>query len=202
MTFSDTQLDAFREIINMGMGQAAGVLNTMTDSHVELQLPSVQILTVQELQARIHIMPEQIHSTVQMGFVSPFKGNASLVFPPESAAKLAMVLVGEDPSVPALDEIRTATLSEVGNIVLNSVMGAISNELKLHISYLLPVYYETALEPILLASTTEYTSQVIWIVARFVVQAYQIMGDIIIILEVGALDRLMSAIEQQIALNR
>jgi len=41
-----------------------------------------------------------------------------------------------------LDSIRSGTLCEVGNILINAVLGTISNELRLNLEYTVPVYQE------------------------------------------------------------
>ena len=197
MVLSEAQIDALHEMINIGMGHAAGVLNEMTQAYVQLELPHVNVLAVPDLRARLAQMDHQTLSAIQMGFAAPFSGNAALVFPPESAAKLVMILVGEDPSMPDLDEIRTETLSEVGNIVLNSVMGAIGNELELLIDYSIPTYGETNLAPILLDETKD-DSQVVWINARFMVKEHKISGDIVLILQVETMENLLAAIARQL----
>jgi chemotaxis protein CheC len=43
MKLTARQLDALQELVNIGIGQAAGILNDMIDSPIRLQIPYVQI---------------------------------------------------------------------------------------------------------------------------------------------------------------
>ncbi len=45
MELTAAQLDALKELINIGIGRAAGMLNDMVNSHVSLQVPQVRILS-------------------------------------------------------------------------------------------------------------------------------------------------------------
>jgi len=38
---TEEQLDALREVVNIGIGKAASIFNGMLDSHVELEVPSI-----------------------------------------------------------------------------------------------------------------------------------------------------------------
>ncbi len=79
---------------------------------------------------------------MQLTFKGSFAGTASLVFPTESAAKLVTVLTDDGMDSSDLDAIRIGTLTKVGNIFLNGVMGIVSNELKRHIRFSVLAYVE------------------------------------------------------------
>jgi chemotaxis protein CheY-P-specific phosphatase CheC len=52
MKTSPEQLDALRELINIGIGRAAGVLNEMLSAHIQLYVPDVEILSAEESRER------------------------------------------------------------------------------------------------------------------------------------------------------
>jgi len=138
MKLSTRQLDALQELVNIGIGQAAGVLNDMIDSPIRLQIPYLQILTPIDVEEELeqHLNGEQI-AAVQLKFTGSFGGIAQLVFPTNSAALLVTMLTGEE-GTHDLDSVKIGTLSEVGNIVINGVMGAISNVLQQRLNYSIP----------------------------------------------------------------
>ncbi len=197
MKLNAPQLDALREMVNIGVGQAAGVLNAMLASHVELRVPIVEVLTGAELRQRIQSMKHEHISAVRLGFKGPFSGNASLIFLPESAAKLVIMLTGDDNSTLDLDSIRIGALTEVGNIVLNGIMGAIGNELKLHLYYSVPSYLENPADILMAANSQAPGFSVVWVQTSFTVVKQQITGDVILLFEVGSLDLLVQALDQQ-----
>ena len=195
MDLTANQLDALTEMINIGVGRAASVLNSMLRSHVRLHLPIVSVLSAKELQEKTERISKSVFSAVRLGFKGPFAGSASLVFPVESAAKLVVLLTGDEGEAADLDEIRIGTLTEVGNIVLNGVMGAVGNEIRGHIFYSVPIHTENPVE-MLLDSAQDSGSTVIWVQTQFAVEQHQIDGEIILVFEVGSLDLLKTAIDQ------
>ena len=199
MNVTAEQLDALQELINIGVGRAARLLNEMVDSHIGLKIPFVKVLTAveayQELATRFH---DDSLASVRLGFTGSFSGAAGLIFPTDSASSLVAVLTGEEPGSADLDAVKIGTLSEIGNIVINGVMGSLSNVLKQHVNYTLPVYLEDTIENLLL-STYESDSKILLAQARFIIEQLEIIGDIILIFHVGTFDALITAINDEIA---
>ena len=197
MNVTEEELDALQELINIGVGRAASLLNEMVDSHIRLKIPVVKVLTAadahQELTKRFH---DETLASVKLRFTGSFYGTASLIFPTDSASTLVAVLTGEDPSAD-LDAVKIGTLSEIGNIVINGVMGSLSNVLKRHLNYTLPVYLEDTLENLLL-SAYESDSKILLAQASFTIERLEIIGDIILVFLVGTFDALITAIKDEI----
>ena len=177
------------------MGRAAGMLNDMLQSRVQLQVPYVKIFSPRTLQEEMEKLGSEKLSTVRLTFKGPFSGIASLVFPPDSAGKLVDILTGEEPGIPDLDSIRIGTLTEVGNIILNGVMGSIGNVLERHINYSVPAYIEDNIESLLLADGLDSNTTILLAHTRFTIEQLQIEGDIILLFEVGSFDALLAAID-------
>lgn len=199
MNVTAEELDALQELINIGVGRAASLLNEMVDSHIRLKIPVVKVLTAadayQELTTRFH---DQTLASVKLRFTGSFYGTASLIFPTDSASTLVAVLTGEDPSAD-LDAVKIGTLSEIGNIVINGVMGSLSNVLKRHLNYTLPVYLEDTLENLLL-SAYESDSKILLAQASFTIERLEIIGDIILIFLVGTFDALINAMNDEMGI--
>jgi chemotaxis protein CheC len=199
MDLTTYQVDALKELTNIGVGRAAGVLNTMLHSYVHLQVPLVEVLPLPAVSRKLQELGQTL-STVQLTFRGPFSGVASLVFPTESAAKLVAMLTEDEVELSDLDAIRIGTLTEVGNIVLNGVMGVIGNELGQHIHYSVPTYVENPADMMLPTGdpSTNLNAPVIWAQAQFSIEQHQICGDIILLFEVSSFDALLTAISRKV----
>jgi chemotaxis protein CheC len=197
------QLDALQEFMNIGVGRAANLLNEMLDCRIILEVPVIEILMEAELrQQMLQRFDQGTFSAVQMGFSSQFSGVAELLFPTESASTLVSLLTGEDLNSPDLDAVKIGTLNEVGNILLNGVMGAMSNLLGQHLRYNIPLYLEDTIENILMHDSNVSTNTVFLLAqTRFTVKQLEIIGDIILIFEVMSFDTLVAAINQQIGIS-
>ncbi|MDA8432971.1 MAG: hypothetical protein M0Z60_08415 [Nitrospiraceae bacterium] len=191
---TEYQLDSLRELINIGVGRAARVLSEMVNARIVLQVPFIKLLTAANLRNEVGHLGEGHLSAVRLGFRGPFSGTAALVFPPDSASKLVAILTGEEMGTPDLDSVRVGTLSEVGNIVINGVMGSIANVLKLQMNYTLPTYSEDSIENLMTPADALPDATVVLAHTRFTVEHLQIEGDIVLIFEVGSFSALMDAI--------
>lgn len=194
---TEEQIDALQELINIGVGRAASILNEMLDSPIILQVPSVKVLDLKQLQQElIDRFADSQLATVQLSFTGSFSGTAELVFPTESASALVALLTGEEPGTPDLDLVKSGTLSEIGNIVINGVMGSIGNLLKQHMKYALPIYTENSIEKLL--ALENYSDSTVFILARasFTIEQLELIGDIILIFETSSFNVLIEAIEQ------
>ncbi|MEG3927087.1 chemotaxis protein CheC [Microcoleus sp. D3_18a_C4] len=196
MKLSTRQLDALQELVNIGIGQAAGVLNDMIDSPIRLQIPYLQILTPIDVEEELeqHLNGEQI-AAVQLKFTGSFGGIAQLVFPTNSAAMLVTMLTGEE-GTQDLDSVKIGTLSEVGNIVINGVMGAISNVLQQRLNYSIPTYSEGTIASLLISGGLATDTVVLLAQTSFMIERLHIEGDIILIFNVNSFDTLLTAINQ------
>ena len=196
MQLTANQLDALRELINIGVGQAAGMLNEMIEFRIQLQIPVIKLLSAESLRDELleRFGSERL-SAVQLGFSGSFAGTAELVFPTESAATLVAVLTGEELGSPDLDSLKIGTLSEVGNIVINGVMGSISNVLEQPLRYAVPSYTEANLDNLVPFKDSGESTAILLAQARFEIEELQVQGDIILFFDIGSFKALLLAIE-------
>lgn len=190
------QLDTLRELINIGIGQAAGVLNQMTRTHIRLEVPEVRILDSAALpvEGLFSNLREQV-SAIELPFHGPFSGTAVLAFPPPSAQRLVTIVAGQEAEGLDMDSLRLATLQEIGNIVLNGIMGSLGNILGQHLDYLPVEYFEDTFEN-LLKSIDAPQSMVIFIRAHFELEGSLIGGDILIFFRLGSFTLLAQSLER------
>jgi chemotaxis protein CheC len=194
-------IDAIREIVNIGVGRAAGQLQEMTGSHIRLQIPSITIVPFNEITAAGNtLISGETLSAVLLDFRGTFSGISAVVFPPESAAALVMLLTGEHEKSPELDAMRIEALKEVGNIIINAVMGSIANVLSEHLIYSIPTYYEGPITNLARLKRKGVRDECV-LLARtsFLVEKLNIEGDILLILEIGSLNALVESIHRVLA---
>ncbi|ACK65004.1 CheC, inhibitor of MCP methylation [Rippkaea orientalis PCC 8801] len=195
-----TQIDSInilQEVINIGVGQAASILNEMIGFHIDLQIPLVQILSFEsakkELEKRLGT---DNLSTVELRFTGTLQGSADLVFPTDSASKLVDLVTDETSETSDLDLLKIGVLTEIGNIVISGIMGVISNLLKQEFHYFIPNYIEGNIEQFLDDKDNAINTTILLARANFFIKKMNIRGDIIIIFNLGSFDNLISAIEK------
>jgi chemotaxis protein CheC len=120
MPFTTFQLDALRELANIGSGTAGTALSQMLGRSVDISVPNAFVLPLAEAVDAVGAAEEDV-----TGVVIPLQGDLDavvlLVFPVADAATLCGLL-----GVEAGTEVGLSALSEIGNILGASYVGAIA----------------------------------------------------------------------------
>jgi chemotaxis protein CheC len=119
-TFSDMQLDALRELANIGSGNAGTALGTMLGKSVDINVPTAAALPLDEAVA-IAGAPDELRYGVVVPMVGDFEAIVVLLFPEEDAKKLTGIY-GIEPSTPD----GYSMLGEVGNILGTNYINALA----------------------------------------------------------------------------
>lgn len=198
MTPTESQIEALRELINVGVGRGASVLNSMLNSHIHLQVPHIRIITPIELgEQKDKLAFDENLAVVDMKFKGKFSGKSQLVFPAETASILVSTLIGDETEDLDIDGIRAGTLIEIGNVVLNNLLGSISNILQLSFTYSVPSYCEEKADALFSPDAFKQIDVILLARTRFVVEKLNIEGDIIIVLDVDAMSELLDSLDKQ-----
>jgi chemotaxis protein CheC len=118
--YTDLQLDALRELANIGSGTASTALSSMLGRSVDISVPNAFVLPMAEAVGAIGD-PEAEATGVVLGMVGDMQATVLLLFAPNDA-KLMCSLLG----VEADSEIGVSALMEIGNIVGGSYMNALA----------------------------------------------------------------------------
>ncbi|MCH7477691.1 MAG: chemotaxis protein CheX [SAR324 cluster bacterium] len=181
-------------MISSGFTRSAGSLHALLETHIDLEVPRIELLTLGEVWRKLLASDSDTPASVSIRFGGPFSGTSTLMFPQETASKLVAILsdTGVDSEDPEM--VRAGTLLEVGNIVLNSVMGSIGNILKTHFTFAVPDFMEDTAEKIMSIPGKETDLALVsW--AKFHVKFNRIEGRIVLIFEQRLLPKLVAAIE-------
>jgi|GEM_PF-293964 len=174
-------IERLQQLVGLGIEQAAETLNELTDCQIQFQPPVVETMTAQSLQnllrARFGTTPI---CAAQLPFVGGLSGVAQLFFPQESAATFVTALTGEEPGSPDFSEAKQEALTEVGNCVLNSVMGAMSNALTQRLNFSVPVYLEAPIDTLTQTLAEDFSSAILLAKADFDIEQLQVAGDIML----------------------
>ena len=126
--FNNLQLDALREISNIGVGNAATAMAMFLKTRVDMSVPAVNVVELNEL---INSSGEKVVIGIIVRVVGDIPGNILILFDDDVAEEIVGYLLGKDEKLDS--EIGTSVLCEVGNILSSSYMNAISKFTKLNV---------------------------------------------------------------------
>jgi chemotaxis protein CheC len=123
----DVQLDALREVANIGAGHAATALSQMTGSTIMISVPTINISSLEDVPTHIS-EPEEPIAAVLMHMMGDLTGRTLLVFPRPTAMRLAELMLrrpaGSSTEMGALEK---SAIREAGNILSGAYMNALSD---------------------------------------------------------------------------
>jgi chemotaxis protein CheC len=121
--YTETQLDALRELANIGSGTASTALSSMLGRSVDITVPSAKALSFAEaIDAAGGAGGVEIEITaIVLGIIGELQGTVLLLVTPEDANALCAIL-GLEPG----SEFIPSALSEIGNIVGTSYINALA----------------------------------------------------------------------------
>lgn len=190
------QMDGLAEVINIGVGRAASFLNDVIDAHITLEVPRVRLLPFEKLPQIGSEFGDDLVSCVVQTFQADYTGTAALVFPPESAARLVSAVTGEEITSAGLDAVRSGVLTEVGNIVINAILGTMGNLLQTSLEFSLPEYRQIRIiEFMSPQSVDNQNGFIILAEASFEIETLRINSYLLLIFELTSIDLLMSMID-------
>ncbi len=117
--FNDLQLDALRELANIGSGTASTALSTMLGRAVDISVPTAAALPFAEAVDAVG-PAERLVTGVVIGVNGDMQATVLLLLGTGDAATICSLL-GVDPD----DEMAASALGEIGNIVGTSYINAL-----------------------------------------------------------------------------
>lgn len=118
--YTDLQLDALRELANIGSGKASTALSMLLGRPVDISVPSARALSFADAVEATGDYELQITGIV-LGIVGDLEGTVLLLISPQDADTVCEIL-GVEPG----SEYAPSALGEVGNIVGSSYINALA----------------------------------------------------------------------------
>ncbi len=122
-----TQLDALREIGNIGSGNAASALAQFLNRKIDMAVPSAKILDFKEIPALVG-GPAQNVMGIFLKVMGQISGRFLLLIPEKTALRLLHTLIPGCEITSPLDmgEMEDSCMREVGNILAGAFLNALS----------------------------------------------------------------------------
>jgi chemotaxis protein CheC len=122
-----SQLDAMREVANIGAGHAATALSQMTNRKIMITVPRVNVRPLEEA-SDIVGTADQVTAAVLMHMMGDLTGRALLMFPEGAAKTLCdFLLRREIGTTQEFGEMERSSIKEAGNILASAYLNALSD---------------------------------------------------------------------------
>jgi chemotaxis protein CheC len=187
--FTTMQLDALRELANIGSGTAGTALSQMLGRSVDISVPNAFVLPLAEAVEAVG-PPEQEVTGVAIPLAGDMDAVVLLVFPVQDAGTLAAML-GVEPGT----EDALSALSEIGNILSASYIGSLGAMTGLELDLTPPQTVTDMLAAIVatvLASRAEGTDTALILDSELRVEGEQCSLSFLLLPEAGGVREILS----------
>jgi chemotaxis protein CheC len=120
------QLDALREVANIGAGHAATALSQMVGQTIMISVPTINVARLEDVPPQVG-EPDQPVAAVLMHMLGDLTGRTLLVFPRRTAVRLAELLLHHSNPGEDFSEMQQSAIKEAGNILSSAYMNALAD---------------------------------------------------------------------------
>ena len=132
-SLSMIQLDALKEVSNIGAGNAATALSMLLNKKIDMSVPSVNVVRLEDV---VEANGESEVSGIVVRVLGDIAGNILLVFEEDTVKKIIGKLIGSETDVNS--EMGQSVLCEIANIISASYMNSIAQLTNLAIAPSVP----------------------------------------------------------------
>lgn len=121
---TEMHIDAFKEVFNIGAGHGAGALSTLLDKKIDINVPYLEVIDIENVYEKIAL--EEVIIGVLVKVLGQAPANILFTFSEETAREIIKNLTAVDDELSEESEIGQSVLCEIGNIIAASYMNAIA----------------------------------------------------------------------------
>ena len=198
MDFTAVQKDALQELANIGAAHSATTLSQMLNTQIGMSVPDIDIVDISDIG---QLVTDELTTMIVFELQGdiPHGGFLILHFPRDSAVRTAHIMQGAGEAPLTFSEMDQSAIVEVGNIMVSSFLSASSDLLGFNMMPSPPalvVDMAHAAITSLIAQMTVEVDDVILFRVKLTSDEHNIAGNILIFLEVSALERIAKRLEE------
>lgn len=194
---NNLHIDVFKEIGNIGAGNAATALAKILNRKVSMDVPKVKILEFKDV-TEILGSADILVAGILLRLEGDMTGNIMFILEIEAASVLVNILMGRNLDEPCkFSDIEISALKEIGNILAGSYLSALSTLANMNIRYSVPYIAMDMAGAILSVPAIEFGKvgdTVLYIETEFLEGSTKVTGDFFLVPDTGSYDTLLKAL--------
>ncbi|MCZ8156605.1 MAG: chemotaxis protein CheX [Leptospira sp.] len=148
-TLTELEQDAINEIFNISLGGAAKLLSEMISNEILLTVPSLRIVKLEEALHIESLKNFQVCSIEQKFTGGLGEGSAFILFHKDSSLEIVRMMMKDYVEINEVSHFEKDALSEIGNIILNSILSNLAKMSEKKIETEIPEFFLGEYEEVL-----------------------------------------------------
>lgn len=191
---NEMHMDVLKEIGNIGAGNAATALASMLSQTVDMDVPVVRILGIEDAASSLGGL-----ENVVIGILSKLSGDIDglmmFIIKEDFAQRILKVLLSKDEvSYGALNEMELSAISEIGNILISSYVSSVATLSHLQIKTSVPAIAVDMVGALLSVPAIEMgavSDKIIFIEDDFLSENEKISANMLLVPDPDSLSKIM-----------
>lgn len=201
---TSTQEDILKELYNVYIGEAAGLLSEIIQKRILLSVPEVKLISptssdVKQAENLESLLNGTILST-SLKFENALSGSAEFIFPTEQIKYVTALCLGEDPELTAetshFSDEDFDIIKEIGNIILNCIMGGMGTLLEKKLEYDVPEILLHEKGAFKKAFLNAQENKILLFYVNFSVEESEVIGLILIKFSMDSIGTLIEKVDE------
>ena len=197
LNLSLTQLDALKEIGNVGAGNSATALSQLINRKIDMTVPQIAIMPLWDVPDVVG-GPDAMVAGVFLRVYGPAPSSILFLLPRDSAFSLVDMLMGREQGyTTSLNSMDESALMEIGNILAGAYLNALSHFTKLTLLPSIPslaMDMAGAILSVILIQLGEMGDHALVIETEFTTENDGVKGHFFLIPDPGSLSTILAAI--------
>lgn len=197
LNLSILQLDALREIGNVGAGNSATALSQIINRKIDMTVPKIAILPLGDVPDVVG-GPDAMVAGVYLRVFGPAPSSILFLLPRDSAFYLVDMLMGrEQGHTTSLSSMDESALMEIGNILAGAYLNALSHFTSLTLLPSIPALamdMAGAILSVILIQLGQMGDHALVIETEFTTESDGVKGHFFLIPDPGSLNTILAAI--------
>ncbi|TGN17109.1 chemotaxis protein CheC [Leptospira idonii] len=138
---TELEEDALGEIFNISLGAAAKLMSEMVSDEILLTVPNLNIIRLEEA-LRLEALADKEVCSIEQKFSGGMgTGSAFLLFHKNSSLEIVKMMMKDYVAINEVAQFEKDALSEIGNIILNSVLTNLAKLAEKRIETKIPEFF-------------------------------------------------------------
>ncbi len=195
----EMQLDAIKELGNIGVGNAATALSKTLNKKIDMDVPETKFIPINDFSNEFG-GPDNIVMTIYSPILGDLSGETLFIFSRQCALGLVDLMMGNKiGETTIMDELSESAFKEMANIFIGSYLNAISDMMQVRALPGVPIVATDMVQAILdniLMKTSEYADNVLCNRANISIDGQKVAGDFLFLFDLETMKTLLDRVSK------
>ena len=200
----DIEIDALKEVGNVGVGNAATALSKMLQKKIDIRLPETKLVPLEKFGEEVG-GAEKIIVSLYLGITGDLNGECIFLFPKEGAMELIdLIMMKNQGETKIMEELEESAFKEMSNIFVGSYLNALAKMMDMKIFPTIPhvaTDMAQAVIDFMLIKLAKTADSFLCITTAIDIEGHNINGQFMLIFEEESLKKILDFLHKEYGLE-